>query len=354
MNSRTRLLLGIGLPILLIVVVVGAFVWQAAAGKGSTPANQAGIRAPQKLTSMSLALDWTPNTNHTGIYVALAKGWYREQGIDLKILPYSANVAPETLVSTGKADVAISSTESVVANAALGQPIVSVAAILQHNTSELVTLADSGLTRPRDLDGKTYGGFGAPYEGAVVSEIIKRDGGKGDFKNVTLSVDAMDALKAHRVDFVWIYQGWEGIQAQREGLKLNIFPITEYGVADYYTPTIVASPDEIKQKAALLQHFMAATSQGYEFARTHAHEAAQMMIDTAPKGTFPDPGLVFASQDYMSPRYADPGRKWGLQDAEAWHNYPQFILDSGGINDAAGKPVKSLNFDALYTNQFLS
>src|SRR6266566_4543650 len=83
------------------------------------------------------------------------------------------------------------------------------------------------------LDGKTYGGFGAPYESAVVGEIIKQDGGKGQFTNVTLSIDAMQALESHRIDFVWVFQGWEVIQAQRDGVQLNVFPITNYGVADY-------------------------------------------------------------------------------------------------------------------------
>ncbi len=98
---------------------------------------------------------------------------------------------------------------------------------------------------------------------------------------------------------------------------------------------------------------MLATSCGYEYARIHPHEAAQMLIDGAPAGTFPDTGLVFASQDFLSPRYADPGHKWGWQDAAAWHGYPQFMLASNGIQDASGKPVHSMNFDALYTNQFL-
>jgi len=78
-----------------------------------------------------------------------------------------------------------------------------------------------------------------------------------------------------------------------------------------------------------------------------------MLINEAPAGTFPDTGLVFASQDFLGSHYADPGRKWGMQDAAAWHGYPQFILDSNGILDASGKPVHSMNFDALYTNQFL-
>lgn len=356
MNSRVRLLLSIGLPVLLIIAVVAAFLIQqqrsnsAASSAAVTPA-----ATPWKgpITTMSLALDWTPNTNHTGIYVALAKGWYRDQGIDLKLLPYSDSASPDTLVSSGKADVGISSTEGIVADAAVGQPVVSIAAIIQHNTSALVTLASSGLTRPAMLDGKTYGGFGAPYEGAVVGAVIKHDGGKGVFKNVTLSVDAMQALESHRIDFVWVFEGWEVIQAQRQGIKLNVFPITDYGVADYYTPNIITSPNEIKQKADLLHRFMTATAQGYEYARTHVTESAQDLLHGAPAGTFPDQGLVLASQQFLSPRYADPGQKWGMQKAADWHGYPQFILDTGGVQDAAGKTVKSLNFDALYTNQFL-
>src|SRR5258708_7874533 len=188
MNPRNRLLLSIGLPILLVLLVVSVFFWQ----QYSTQTASSNTPGTQKLTTLKLALDWTPNTNHTGIFVAKAKGWYREEGIDLQLLPFSSNVTPDTMVSLGQADLGISSTESVVADAATGQPVVSIAAILQHNTSALVTLASSGLTRPRDLDGKTYGGFGYSYEPAVISQIIKSDGGKGNFKNVTLDVGAMD------------------------------------------------------------------------------------------------------------------------------------------------------------------
>ncbi len=360
--TRTRLLMSIGIPVLLIIVIVGAFLWQQrAAGSGTTGNTQqvAGSAcsslkssSSQSLTTMRLALDWTPNTNHTGIYVALIQGWYRAEGINLQLLPYSANVTPDVLVSTGKADVGVGFMEGIVADAAVNQPVVSIAAIAQHNTSALVTLANSGLTHPRDLDGKVYGGFGSPYEGPVVGEVIKNDGGKGQFKNVTLNVDAMQALESHRIDFVWVYQGWEVIQANRDGVKLNVFPITKYGIPDYYTPTLITSRAEIQQKSALLHKFMTATACGYEYARAHPHEAAQILINSA-RDAFPDPGLVFASQAYLSTRYADPGRKWGMQEAAVWHGYPQFIINAGGVDDASGKPIHSLNIDALYTNQFL-
>lgn len=350
MNSRSRLLLSIGLPVLLIVIVVGAFLMQRNA-LGNTNATTS--HGSQKLTTMTLALDWTPNTNHTGIYAALKNGWYRDEGINLQLLPYSNNVSPDVLVSSGKADVGISSTESIVADAASGQPVVSIAAIIQHNTSALVSLASSGLSRPQDFDGKVYGAFGAPYENAVIGAIIKHDGGKGNFKSVTLSVDAMQALESHRIDFVWVFEGWEVLQAERQGYKLNVMPIVNNGIPDYYTPNIITGPKEIQQKSHLLHRFMAATLKGYNYARTNPQQAAQDLIDLAPKGTFPDMGLVFASQQFLSPRYVDSGRTWGMQDASAWQGYPEFMLQNGGVQDASGKTVTSLNLNALYTNQFL-
>ncbi|GCE22514.1 hypothetical protein KDK_63140 [Dictyobacter kobayashii] len=231
MKSRTRLLLSIGIPLLVVLVVVGIYLAQQQ--RSNAPIQST---TKQPLTTMKLALDWTPNTNHTGVYVAMSKKWYQEEGINLQIVPYSSNVTPDVLVSNGKADVGVSSTEEVVSDAAVGQPAVSIAAIVQHNTSSLAVLTSSGIKHPRDLDGKTYGAFGYPYESAVVSQIIKQDGGKGNIKSVTLDIDPLQALQSHRVDFVWIFDGAEGIQAKHQGMPLTTFPIIKYGIADYYTP----------------------------------------------------------------------------------------------------------------------
>lgn len=354
MNRRNRLFLSIGIPVLLLVIVGALYLHQQMAG---SPAGANAPAAPSckgRLTTLKFALDWTPNTNHTGIYVAQEKGWYAAQCLNVQILPYSANVSPDTLVSSGQAFAGISSTESIVADAAVKQPVVSIAAIVEHNTSALVTLSSSGLTSPRDLDGKTYGGFGAPYEAAVVGAIIRQGGGKGVFKNVTLNVDTLQALETRQIDFAWVFEGWEVIQAERAGFKLNVFPITSYGIPDYYTPTIITSPQQIRQHPDLLHRFMAATVQGYEYARTHAHEAAQLLIKGAGATNFPDQGLVFASQDFLSAHYADSGRKWGLQDTAAWQGYPGFMLHNRAILNADNQSVTGMDFHALYTNQFLA
>ena len=129
--------------------------------------------------------------------------------------------------------------------------------------------------------------------------------------------------------------------------------IVDNGIADYYTPTIIASPKEIQQKSDLLTRFMKATAQGYDYARTHVAASAQILMQQAPKGTFPDAQYVVESQQYLSPRYADTGRQWGLQDATAWEGYPEFMLSHGGVKDASGKTVTQMDLSALYTNKFL-
>ncbi len=113
---------------------------------------------------MTLALDWTPNTNHTGFYVAQQSGWYADEAIDLQFIPY-ASANPETLVGAGQANCGISTEEGATFAIAAGEKEQSVMAILQHTASEIAVLASGPITRPRDMDGKVYAGFGSPQEG---------------------------------------------------------------------------------------------------------------------------------------------------------------------------------------------
>lgn len=353
MNPRVRLWLTIALPVVVVVLVIAVLLLRGTGGNTSSNTNTASsTKAPQKLTPMKLALDFTPNPNHTGIYVALENGWYRDQGIDLTILPFSQNTFPDTLVGTGKADVGIGGTEGVVLDAAANQKIVSIATVTAHNESYLVTRADAPIQRPRDLDGKTYGGYGAPYETPIMSNVIQHDGGKGAFKSVTLGTDAIQALNSHQVDFAWVFK-LDIVAAEHQGIHLKTFAVTNYGVPDYYSPTFITSQTEITNKSDLLRRFMTATARGYEFARLSPQEAAQLLIKGAPQGTFPDPKLVEASQQTLSPLYADAGHKWGIQNAQAWQDYVKFILPTGSVKDAANKTVSQLDSAQLFTNQFL-
>src|SRR6185437_6831930 len=147
------------------------------------------------VAKVSLALDWTPNTNHTGIYAALANGYYAANGITLTIKPYSSSIYPEQLVATNQAEFGISFPESITTFRVQGEPIVSIAAIIQNNTSALVSLKSSGLDTVASLAGKRYAGFGAPYEQPVISEMLSCAGASStSFQNITTQIDPIEAL----------------------------------------------------------------------------------------------------------------------------------------------------------------
>ena len=306
------------------------------------------------LTKVRLALDWTPNTNHTGFYVAQQKGWYREQGIDLQILPYSDAASPDALVAAGQADFAISFVEQVVIDRVTDLPVKSVAALVQHNTSALVTLKESGLDRPAKLEGKRYAGFGSPYEEPVIAQVIKQDGGAtGKIENITTNTGGLQALEAKQADFVWIYLGWEGLQAKHDGVALNTFLIKDYGVPDYPSPVLITSEAFLKDHADVGRRFMAATSRGFQLAISDPTAAADLLIAGNPPGTFPDPSLVRESAAYLAGQYQAEAPRWGEQTLQTWSGYPKFMLETGKLEDANHKPVTTLDYAAMFTNDLL-
>lgn len=332
-----------------ILIVVVAVVVIGAAGLLIARNNSEPEQPKQKVT---LALDWTPNTNHTGIYIAKHQGWYEENNIDLEIVPYSS-ASSDALVSSGKADVGIGFTEGVVSSAAGDSPVVSIAAIIARDTSSIATRAEDNINSLAELDGKIYGGYGAPYEDAVMKQVIRNDGGEGEYRQVIVDTAPLDALESDKVDFVWIFDGWDGIEAKRRGFDIKQFPVTEHGIPDRSTPNIITSPQLISDDPDMLERFMEATIRGYELAISDPEEAARMLIEANPEGTFPDEELVYESQKYLSDRYKQEGEAWGYQDPELWRNYPEFMLRQDAILDVSGEPVDSLDFESLYTNRFV-
>ncbi|ADI15364.1 ABC transporter substrate-binding protein [Truepera radiovictrix] len=304
-----------------------------------------------------LALDWVPNTNHTGIFVALERGWYREEGVELQLLPFGG-VTPNLLVAQRQADVGISGTESVLHAAAVGEPVVAVAAILATNTAALAVRSDAGITRPRDLDGRLFAAIGVPWARPVIEAVIRHDGGRGDFREVQLTTASFDAVLEGRADFAWVFEGWQGVIAERAGIDVTLFNFKDYGIPDYYTPLLTVHPEalEDEEAAAALRAFLRATARGYTFAAEHPDEAAELLLAAAPPGSLPDPELVRDSQRVVSRSLREPGRPWGVQRPEFWageRSYPRFLLAAGVLTDVGGDPVTELPLETLFSNALL-
>lgn len=206
---------------------------------------------PQTIT---VALDWTPNTNHCGLFIAKAKGLYAAKGLDVVLRSPHVDEYKSTPAShlvTGDAQLAITPSETVVSHNTWpddSKPkLKAVATLLQEDTSAIVTLKSSGIDRPSKLDGTTYGSYGARYEGRIVQQVIKNDGGSGSYKEVVSPMLGLwNTLLKGACDATWVFMGWEGVEAALKGVELNVFKLNDYGVAYGYSPVMVAHPDFVR------------------------------------------------------------------------------------------------------------
>jgi ABC-type nitrate/sulfonate/bicarbonate transport system substrate-binding protein len=323
-----------------------------AAGSPSSAASPTASLAP---ATVRLALDWTPNTDHTGFFVAKHEGWYADASIDLQILPYSGT-APETFVGQHQAECGISFQDALTFAVAQGVKATSVMAILQRTASQIAVLADSGIERPRQLDGKTYGSFGYPNEVPTVKYVIQHDGGKGTFKNVVIDTAAYEALYAKRVDFTIPFIAWEGVEASLRGIKLRYFAFTDYGFPDFYQVVLACDPDWLAREPDVARRFVAATVRGFEMAATDPDGAAAILVQENPGIFDANPALPKASAEYLASGhyYTDPAGKVGPQTLARWQGYSGFLYDQGLLVDGDGKPLATPpDYAALFTNDFL-
>lgn len=298
----------------------------------------------QNKKQVSVVLDWTPNTNHTGIYVAKQKGFFSDVGLDVEIM-LPGEAGSDQLVASGKAEFGVSYQESITKARIQGIPIVSIAAVIQHNTSGFASPKKKGITSPKDFEGKTYGGFGAPLEKKVLASIMEQE--NADIEKVNIvnmgNTDFFTAIKRD-IDFAWIYYGWTGVEAELRGQELNMVLLTDYSEKlDYYTPVLTTNEKMIAENPETVEKFMAAVSKGYEFAIDKPEQAADILIEAVPNL---DPELVRASQKWLSPKYQDDATQWGIQKLEVWQNYASWMYEHGLLE-------KELKAKEAFTNKFL-
>lgn len=300
-------------------------------------------RQTAKLTPVTVTLDWTPNTNHTGLYVALEQGLFKDEGLDVRIVQPGQGYTDQ-IVATGKSEFGISYQENVTRARAEKIPLVSIAAVIQHNTSGFASLKKAGITSPKDFEGKRYGSWDSPSEQAVLSAIMVKAG--ADFSKVEIISGITDFFSTigRDADFEWIYAGWDGVEAELRGLEMNYIPLIELEPAlDYYTPVLITSDNIIKNNPDLVKSFLKAASQGYEFSIANPDAAAEILLKHAPELK---PELVKASQRYLAAEYQAYSPQWGLQKAEVWQRFMDWMV----VQKLLAKPI---DINAAFTNDFL-
>lgn len=279
---------------------------------------------------ITFVLDWTPNTNHTGLYVAQEKGYFEEAGLEVEIVQPPQDGA-EVLVASGKAQFGISFQDTMMP-AVVGEealPIEAVAAVLQHNTSGIVSRKGEGLERPRGLEGKKYATWDLDIEKATLKQVMEADG--GDFDKVELIpstvTDEVSALESKSADAIWIFYGWAGIAAEVAGLETDFFAFREIDpVFDYYTPVIIGNSEWMQENEGTAKAFLKAAEKGYTFAIKNPKEAGEILCEAAPEL---DGEMVQASQEYMKDQYQAEAKQWGYIDPQRWNGFYNWIQENG-------------------------
>ncbi|HXH59532.1 ABC transporter substrate-binding protein [Iamia sp.] len=296
---------------------------------------------------LTVVLEWSPNTNHSGVYLAEAEDWYAEAGLDVEIIE-PGDAGSLQILGSGKADVAFTVQEELVPARAEGVPVVGLAAVIEHNTSSLLSLTDDGIARPRDLAGQSYGGFGGQLETALVERLVECDG--GDPSEVTFAevgeADYRLGLTRDQYDAVWIFDAWDGIRlGEIEGLATQTIPFIDHEdcIPDWYTPMIASSEQVISKRADALASFMEVTARGYREAMADPDASAEALLDAVPEL---DRELVERSSEYLSTRYAEDPAAWGRMETERWTEFVDFLVDAELIDEP-------IDVEPAFTNRFL-
>lgn len=313
-----------GLMIFMAAILAASLT--ACGGKGKQAVNE----ETPNLKKVTFVLDWTPNTNHTGLYVAQEKGYFKDAGLEVEIVQPPEDGA-EVLVASGKAQFGMSFQDSM-APALVGEnalPITAVAAVIQHNTSGIISRKGEGMESPKGMEGKKYATWDLPVEKAMIKDVVEADG--GDFSKVQLVpstvTDEVSALKSKTVDAIWIFYAWAGVKMEVEGLDTDYFEFADLNpVFDYYTPVVIAGNEFLKEEPETARAFLNGLSKGYEDAQKDPEEAAGILLKAAPEL---DEKLVMESQKYLADRYQADVDVWGYIDPVRWNRFYNWLNENG-------------------------
>ena len=300
----------------------------------------------EELTPVTIMLDWVPNTNHTGIFVAEANGYFEDAGLDVRIIQ-PGEVYAEAAVVSSVADFGISFQEQVTLARADDVPIVSVAAVLQHNTSGFASLSEINVTDPSDFEGLRYGSFGSPFEIPTLKVLMECAG--GDFTKLEIVntgyADPLALLSERKTDLGWIFCGWQAFQAEQQDIDISVVMMKDWFdcIPDYYTPVVITSEELITSKPEVVRNFCKALSRGYEFAIKNPDDAADLLLSAVPEL---DPELVKASQNWLSKYYRAEAPRWGEQKETVWQGYADWMVENGILST-------SISGKDAFTNEFL-
>ena len=228
---------------------------------------------------LKLALDWTPNINHIGFYVAKEKGFFKELNIDIEIISPetdSYKYSPAKKIELNLADLALCPTESIISFRTKKKPfkLYALATIFQSDISAIAVVKSNNINSPKDLDGRSYASYGARYEDLIIKQLIKNDGGKGNIKiYYPERLGVWNTVANNKYDSTWIFLNWEGIEKP----NLKFFKLSDYNIPYSYSPLITTSAKLVQEKKDIIKMFLKATKKGFLYSINNVQESSEIL-----------------------------------------------------------------------------
>ena len=311
--------------------------------------------------NLTLALDWSPNTLHAGYFIAEAEGYFRDNQLDVSfVTPEADNYAttPAKKLADRQVHVAVAPSESIISFNTLPNavPLVAIAAVLQEDVSAIVTRNDSGITRPAQLDGKTFASYQARFEDDIVRQLVRADGGQGNLMITNPDkLEMWSTVAEGTADATWVFLPWEGPKARHEAqVTFNAFRLSDYRIPYGYSPLLVAHEELIEQEPELLRALVRAVERGWRFVSDHPGRAAEILCNHIRHPDFRNREMIKESLNLLQPAILDDDQRWGFMNGTRWLSWVEWMIDTQVLKDTAGTPINFGQIDTsmFYTNDF--
>jgi len=284
----------------------------------------------QDLQKVTLALDWYPNANHAGLFLAQERGYFAEAGLEVELYTPSDPTVVLQTVGAGRDDYGISYQTDVLLARAEEVPVVSIAALVQHPLMGVMSLESSGITRPADLVGTTVGYPGIPSQQAFLTTMMASDGASiDDLELINVDFNLVPAVISGQTDAVMgAYWTHETILAEQEGYRVSMMRVEDWGVPDYYELVLVTSEEKTLGDPHQIEALVGAIQRGYLDAIAEPDAAIAAMKTAYPEL---DEAVELIGIGLLSGVWLNPDGAFGVQSPERWETYAAWMQESGLI-----------------------
>ncbi|MDP9364732.1 MAG: ABC transporter substrate-binding protein, partial [Chloroflexota bacterium] len=288
------------------------------------------LSSAEAATRVTVALDWYPNANHAGLFLARERGYAAAAGLEAELYTPADPATVLQTVGAGQDTFGISYQTDILLARAQGVPVVSVAALVQRPLLGIMSLAGRGIGRPRDLVGKTVGYPGIPSQEAFLATMLEADGARlNDVELVDVDFALVPAVVSARVDAVMgAYWTHETILAEREGHPVNLMRVEEWGVPAYYELVLAASERTVAGDPETVRAVLAAAQRGYAEAAVEQGAALDALAAASPEL---DRAVEAEGLALLAPAWTEGVPAFGTQDPERWRAYAAWMAGRGLI-----------------------